>query len=147
MGKKVEKNILPKPSSNSLKQAKLIILILCTKTQADDSVINSLAPLWLTKPPQYWSFGNLMVVRRNKFEVLTLRAQKIQESPMHLWVVSCLKLRRKMSKCHKTWWKRENTSLLYKKPPFNSKFKSSSKHRWWLQKISLFPREKFILVY
>lgn len=36
MGKKVQKNRLPKPSNNSLKQAKLIILIFCTKPQADN---------------------------------------------------------------------------------------------------------------
>lgn len=35
--------------------------------------------------------------------VLTFRAQKMQESPIHLWVVSWRTLRRKMSRCHKTW--------------------------------------------
>lgn len=33
----------------------------------------------------------------------TFRAQKIHESSTHLWVVSWRKLRRKMSRCHRTW--------------------------------------------
>lgn len=35
--------------------------------------------------------------------ILTFRAQKMHESSIHLWVVSWRKLRRKISRCHRTW--------------------------------------------
>ena len=55
--------------------------------------------LWCMGLVVTWHVGSSQIRARTH---VSLRAQKMQESPMHLSVVSCLKLRQKMSKCHKT---------------------------------------------
>lgn len=45
------------------------------------------------------------------FIFFTFSAQKMQESSMHLCVVSCRKLLRKMSRCHRTWGTRQEKMI------------------------------------
>lgn len=45
------------------------------------------------------------------FFFFTFSAQKMHESSMHLCVVSCRKLLRKMSRCHRTWRTRQEKMM------------------------------------
>lgn len=68
--------------------------LLLSHTRASPAVLTSGLHLW----------------HKCLWALITFKAQKMHESSMHLCVVSCRKLLRKMSRCHRTW-ETEHTHL------------------------------------
>lgn len=108
---------LPKKKKNN--QTKIVhSIILCLSVRE---------PLRKRVPEYNSKNGTGRPSKNNFFFFFTFKAQKMHDSPRQAWPVKSRKLRRKISKCHKTW-KRKFQNLVKSQHIY-----PEARSEWWPQ--------------